>query len=476
MAYWLTEYFAPVVTRRSVRQYRRLPAPVRAMVTANPILIPELRVMLAEGDTAGLREVGAELHPATVAEFSEGLDDGEIWRLLEALAVERQAEVFPYYPMPRQVELVKAADRQHLGPLLEWMAADNRDDLLRELDPEFVEEILPLVAKAERHDIRMLLSCPEDSAGALMTTEYASLPADITAGEAVTRLRSQAPNSESIYYIYVLDPERKLVGFVSLRDLILAKPTALVADLMQRDVIAVRVDEPSEKVVDLLARFDFIAIPVVDDHNRLVGIVTHDDVLDAVRQDATDDAQRIAAIAPLGESYLEAAIVSMTWKRGVWLTILFATAAVTAMVMARSPLTHAWLIAFIPLVIASGGNSGNQSATLVITALSSGDCKLSDWPRILKREFALGLLLGTLLAVPGYLLALVYAPSPTAALVIPLTIMGVVMMGTLVGSILPLLFRSIGLDPALMSNPFVSAIVDVVGIVLYTVISLALLG
>ncbi|MFM8953212.1 MAG: magnesium transporter [Planctomycetaceae bacterium] len=446
------------------------------MPAANPILIPELRVMLAEGDTAGLREVAEELHPATVAEFSEGLDDRELWQMLDAMAVERQAEVFPYYPMARQVELVKAGDRPHLGALLEWMAADNRDDLLRELDPEFVEEILPLVAKAERHDIRMLLSCPEGSAGSLMTTEYASLPADITAGEAITRLRSQAPDSESIYYIYVLDAERKLVGFVSLRDLILARPTALVAELMQRDVIAVRVDEPSEKVVDALARFDFIAIPVVDDRNRLVGIVTHDDVLDAVRQDATDDAQRIAAIAPLGESYLEAAIISMTWKRGVWLAILFATAAITAMVLAKSPITHAWLIAFIPLVIASGGNSGNQSATLVITALSSGDCKLSDWPRILRREFALGLLLGGLLAVPGYLLALVYAPSPVHALVIPLTILCVVMLGTLVGSGLPLLFRSIGLDPALMSNPFVSAVVDIVGIVLYTGISVLLLG
>ena len=446
------------------------------MPAANPILIPELRVMLAEGDTAGLREVAEELHPATVAEFSEGLDDRELWQMLDAMPVERQAEVFPYYPMARQVELVKAGDRPHLGALLEWMAADNRDDLLRELDPEFVEEILPLVAKAERHDIRMLLSCPEGSAGSLMTTEYASLPADITAGEAITRLRSQAPDSESIYYIYVLDAERKLVGFVSLRDLILARPTALVSDLMQRDVIAVRVDEPSEKVVDLLARFDFIAIPVVDDRNRLVGIVTHDDVLDAVRQDATDDAQRIAAIAPLGESYLEAAIISMTWKRGVWLAILFATAALTAMVLAKSPITHAWLIAFIPLVIASGGNSGNQSATLVITALSSGDCKLSDWPRILRREFALGLLLGGLLAVPGYLLALIYAPSPVHALVIPLTVLCVVMLGTLVGSGLPLLFRSIGLDPALMSNPFVSAVVDIVGIVLYTGISVLLLG
>ncbi|MFM8378536.1 MAG: magnesium transporter [Planctomycetia bacterium] len=446
------------------------------MVAANPLLIPELRVMLAEGDTAGLREVAAELHPATVAEFSEGLDDRELWQLLDAVPVERQAEIFPYYPMARQVELVKAADRPHLGQLLEWMAADNRDDLLRELDPEFVEEILPLVAKAERHDIRMLLSCPEDSAGALMTTEYASLPADITAGEAVARLRSQAPDSESIYYIYVLDAERHLVGFVSLRDLILAKPTALVSDLMQRDPISVRVEEPRERVVEQLARFDFLAIPVVDEKKRLVGIVTHDDVLDAVRQDATDDAQRIAAVTPLGESYLEAALVTMTWKRGVWLAILFATAAVTAMVMARTPLTHhAWLVAFIPLVIASGGNSGNQSATLVITALSSGDCKLADWPRILKREVVLGLLLGALLAVPGYLLAVVYAPTPLQALVIPLTILGVVMLGSLVGSILPLLFRSLGLDPALMSNPFVSAIVDIVGIVLYTTIALLVL-
>jgi magnesium transporter len=446
------------------------------MPAANPILLPELRLMLADGDTAGLREVAEELHPATVAEFSEGLDEVDIWRLIDTVTVERQAEIFPYYPLSRQVALVRAADRAHLGPLLEWMAADNRDDLLRELDPEFVEEILPLVAKAERHDIRMLLSCPEGSAGSLMTTEYASLPADITAGEAIARLRMQAPDSESIYYIYVLDAERHLVGFVSLRDLILAKPTALVADLMQRDVIAVRVDEPQEKVVDLLARFDFIAIPVVDDHARLVGIVTHDDVLDAVRQEATDEAQMSAAITPLGEGYLDAAITSMTWKRGVWLAILFATAAVTAMVLSTWKSPHAWLVAFIPLVIASGGNSGNQSATLVITALSAGDCKLSDWRRILRREFALGLLLGLILAVPGYLLALAYAPTPAEAIVIPATILSVVLIGSLVGSVLPLMFRSLGLDPALMSNPFVSAIVDVVGLVVYMGLALVLLG
>ena len=445
------------------------------MPTANPILLPELRLMLAEHDTAGLREVAEELHPATVAEFSEGLDNAEIWRLLDAVPVDRQAEIFPYYPLPRQVDLFMVADRPHLGALLEWMAPDSRDDLLRDLDPEFVEEILPLVAKAERHDIRMLLSCPEGSAGSMMTTEYASLPAEITAGEAIARLRFQAPNSESIYYIYVLDAERRLLGFVSLRDLILARPTSL-AELMQKDVIAVRVEEPRERVVEQLARFDFIAIPVIDDRGRLVGIVTHDDVLDAVRQEATDDAQRIAAIAPLGEGYLEAALVSMTWKRGIWLTILFATAAVTAMVLARWKSPHEWLIAFIPLVIASGGNSGNQAATLVITALSTGDCTLGDWKRILRREFVVCLMLGLLLAIPGFLLGLAYAPNPLHALVIPATILSVVMVGSLVGCVLPLIFRSLGLDPALMSNPFVSAIVDVVGIVIYIGIALALLG
>jgi magnesium transporter len=244
---------------------------------------------------------------------------------------------------------------------------------------------------------------------------------------------------------------------------------------MQQDPISVGIEEPRDEVVQKLARYDFLAIPVVDDRNRLVGIVTHDDVLDAVRQDATDEAQRAAAISPLGESYLDAGLVTMTWKRGVWLTILFGTAAVTAMVLARNPIAHPWLVAFIPLVIASGGNSGNQSATLVITALSSGDCRLSDWPRILRREVVLGLLLGGLLAVPGFLLALFYAPSALQALVIPLTIMGVVMLGTLVGSVLPLVFRSLGLDPALMSNPFVSAIVDVVGIVIYMAIAVLVL-
>ena len=446
------------------------------MPTANPILIPELRVMLGEGDAEGLREVARELHPATVADFSEGLEDGELWQLLDCLPVERQAEIFPYFSMPRQVELVKAADRAHLGPLIEWMAADNRDDLLRELDPDLVEEILPLVAKAERHDIRMLLSCPENSAGALMTTEYASLPANVTVGEAVARLRQQAPDSESIYSVYVLDAERRLVGSISLRDLILARPSASVGDLMRRDPISVRIEEPRDEVVQKLARYDFLAIPVVDDAGRLVGIVTHDDVLDAVRQDATDEAQRAAAIAPLGEGYLEAALVSLTWKRGVWLTILFGTAAVTAMVLARWKSPHEWLLYFIPLVVASGGNSGNQAATLVITALSTGDCKLGDWKRILRREFAVSLMLGILLAVPGFLLGLAYAPDPVHALVIPATILSVVMVGSLVGCVLPLVFRSLGLDPALMSNPFVSAIVDVVGIVIYMGVALLVLG
>jgi magnesium transporter len=237
----------------------------------NPILLPELRLMLAEKDSQGLFEVTTELHPATVADFTEGLSVEETWEVLSHAPLGTQAEIFSYYSNTKQEEMVLGAGRQRMSSLLEEMASDNRVDLLKRLDENVVQELLPLIAKAERHDIVTLLSYPEHSAGSVMTTEYASLPADITASEALARLRSVAPDNEMIYYIYVLGPERHLMGFVSLRDLILAKPSALVGDLMERDVISVRVDADQEEVAKLIARYDFLAIPVVDSTGKLVG-------------------------------------------------------------------------------------------------------------------------------------------------------------------------------------------------------------
>lgn len=445
---------------------------------ANPIILPELRLMLAEGDDQGLRDVVMELHPATVAEWTEGLDVDETWRVLARAPLARQAEVFAYFSLPKQVEMVLGSGRERMGALLEEMASDNRVDLLQMLDPQVVEELLPLVAKAERHDIAMLLSCPEHSAGSVMTTEYASLPANITAGEALQRLRTVAPDNEMIYYIYVIDDERHLLGFISLRDLIMAKPGALVGDLMERDIVSARVDEDREEVAKKLAKYDFLAIPVVDQHNHLVGIVTHDDIIDVLQEEAVEDVQRIGGIAPLRLSYLQTELFTLTWKRGIWLTILFFTALLTTFALKsydHTMETWPWLVIFIPLVVSTGGNSGNQSATLIITALSTGDVTANDWLRIVKRELAIGAMLGSALGLLGYFIGMLHAPSATQALVVPLTILFVVVCGTLVGSLLPIAFRRLGLDPALMSNPFVAGIIDIVGIVIYMNVAVRIL-
>ncbi|HWC90168.1 MAG TPA: CBS domain-containing protein, partial [Pirellulales bacterium] len=272
----------------------------------NPLLQSEVSVMLAENDEAGLRAVANDFHPASVAEFTEGLTVGQIWRVLDYAPLERQALILPYFPPGKQVKLIEGLGREHMTRLIEQMAPDDRADLLARLDPALVESLLPLVAQAERHDIRQLLSYPPDSAGAIMTTEYASLPAEITVSEAMCRLRAQAPDSETIYSIWILDAQRQLLGTVSLRQLVLAKPDILVGQLMQRDVATVRVDESRQQVARTLARYDVLAVPVVDSQRRLVGIVTHDDVMDVVVQEATNEVQRLGAVQPLVENYLEA--------------------------------------------------------------------------------------------------------------------------------------------------------------------------
>jgi magnesium transporter len=443
----------------------------------NPILLPELRLMLSETDAQGLFEVTTELHPATVADFTEGLSVDESWEVLSHAPLGTQADIFSYYSNSKQEEMVLGAGRQRMSALLEEMAPDNRVDLLKRLDENVVQELLPLIAKAERHDIVTLLSYPEHSAGAVMTTEYASLPADITASEALSRLRLVAPDNEMIYYIYVIGPERHLTGFISLRDLILARPGALVADLMERDVISARVDEDQEEVANKIARYDFLALPIVDATGKLVGIVTHDDIIDVVREEAVEDVQRLAALDPLRLGYLQTRVFTLTWKRGMWLAILFLTAMFTATAMDRyeeARVEYAWLMLFLPLIMSCGGNSGSQSATLIIAALSTGDITLNDWWVVVRRELLMGLLLGAGLGLLGFVIAFVYVGWPHA-LIVPCTVVLVVTCGTIVGSILPLTFHRLGLDPALMSNPFVSGIIDILGIVIYMNVAIAML-
>lgn len=446
----------------------------------NPLYIPELREMLAENDTAGLAEFCTALHPARTAEFMEGLTAAEQWQVLRNTDPGTRSEIFGYLLPEQQIQILETHDPEEIGAFIGELPPDDRVDLLNQVDPDIVEAVLPSVPTEERRDILRLQAHAEGTAGAVMTTEIAKISDHCTVRQALEEIVHQAEELETIYYIYAVDDDNHLRGVVSARKLISTqkKPDTSVEGLLERSLVTVHVDDDQEKMAEKVARYDLLAIPVVDDEHRLLGIVTHDDVIDIVREEATEDAHRLSAVDPLQQGYLETPWLTLTWKRGMWLVILFFGALTTAFALQNYEGHMArvtWLVLFIPLVISSGGNSGSQSATLVITAMNLGQVRLSDWLRVVRRELIMGLCLGGFLGLLGYGVAVVVTGLPVSSLVVPLTLLLVVMCGTLIGAMLPLLFQRMGLDPALMSNPFVSGIVDIVGIVIYMNVALAML-
>jgi magnesium transporter len=414
----------------------------------------------------------------------EGLTAEEAWTVLQHAELPLRVEIFGFFEQEKQIDVIERLDRAEIAKFVGNLPPDDRVDLLHDVQPDIVAELMPLIPTDQRRDIQRLSAYPEDTAGAVMTTEFARLSEDLPVGQALREIGQQAEELETIYYLYVVDQEDHLRGVVSARQLVSAmgKPDTLISDLMERDLVTVNVADDQEEVADKVARYDLSAIPVFDDEHHMLGIITHDDVIDVVREEATEDAHRIAAVAPLQEGYLETPVFTLTWKRGIWLTILFFGALLTAIALEdfQSDLMRPhfiWLVAFIPLVISTGGNSGNQSATLIITALSTGDIRLGDWWRVVRRELTMGLLLGGFLGTIGYLCALLAAPDPRllTATVIPITLLLIILCGTLSGSLLPLLFRRLGLDPAMMSNPFVAGLIDVLGIIIYMEVALSLL-
>ena len=443
----------------------------------DPLLLPELREMLIENDTRGMKEFCEVFYAGVAAENLEACTNEEIWKVLSYTDVHRQVEIFEFISLPRQKELVSQVDHKRLSALLEVMAADDRADLLESLDKDQVDSLLPLIAQAERSDIRKLLAYPEHSAGSIMTTEYASLPEGISVGEALSQLRTQAPDRETIYYVYVLDDSRRLRGFISLRKLILSKFETPISQLMERDVISVRVDEDQEVVAQKMARYDFIAIPVVDDLDRLVGIITHDDVLDVLQEEATEDVHRMGGVGPMDEDYLEARFITIWWKRAIWLSCLFLAELFTFTALSHYADAIGAVVAlslFLPLCISTGGNSGSQAATLITRAMALGQLNTRDWFRVVKHELLMGMALGLTLGLIGFVRTTLTPQSILGstdrwklALVIGQSVAAICLWGTLVGAILPLLFKRIGVDPGIASSPFVATFVDVTGIIIY---------
>ncbi|MBL8798593.1 MAG: magnesium transporter [Planctomycetia bacterium] len=446
--------------------------------------------MLQDNDDAGMRTFCENLHPATVAAALAGeFEVEEVWRFLQHTNIKNQAVIFEYFPIDWQVKMVEGTGRQAMAKLIEQMSPDDRAGLMRRLMPRVQEGLLRLVDEANRRDIAQLVNYQASTAGALMTTDYAWLPDNISAAEALDRLRLQAPDRETIYYIFILDDDRKLKGVVTLRDLILAPRHALIRDLMEEDVVHVHVGDDRRKVAQAMARFDLLAMPVVDEQGRLVGIVTHDDALDAVVEEATEDVHRLGAVGPLAENYLDANIITIWRKRVVWLAVLFIAEmfTFTAMAWFDDALKAVTVLAlFVPLCISTGGNSGSQAATLIIRAMALGQVTVQDWFRVLRHELLLGILLGLALGAIGLVRAYFLTPDHVLAntdgshtdplrlaLVIGQAVTAICIWGTLIGSMLPLVFRRLGVDPGFASSPFVATFVDVTGIVIYFLIAKA---
>jgi magnesium transporter len=335
---------------------------------------PEVREMLEENNDAGMRVFLESLHPATVAETLTGdLSVEQTWRFLSHTSIRNQAAIFEYFPIEWQVQMVEGTGRERMARLIEQMSHDDRVDLLRRLMPRVAESLLRLVDEADRRDIANLVRQDENTAGGLMTTNYAWLPPSLTASEALDRLRLQAPESETIYYIFVLDDQHHLLGVLSLRDLILAPRHALVTDLMEDSPVSVRAGDDRNEVVKVMAQYDLLALPVVDEQNRMVGIITHDDVIDVVVEEATEDVHRMGGVGPMAENYLQANFVTVWRKRAFWLACLFGAElfTFTALSYFDEAINRVVVLAlFVPLCISTGGNSGSQAATLITRALA----------------------------------------------------------------------------------------------------------
>lgn len=398
-------------------------------------------------------------------------------------------EFFLARPARDQLGLVHAVPSDERRSWLRLLPPDDAADVVQEAPAEERDALLALLDEQTRHDVKGLLAYAEDDAGGVMSTRYARLRPEMTADEAITYLRRQARERlDTVYYLYVLDEAQRLVGVVTFRDLFSAQPGTQIREFMRRDPATVRDDMDQEAMSRVFKQSGYLALPVVDAGGVLKGIVTADDVVDVVEEEATEDIQKMGGTEALGEPYLQISFVRMVKKRAGWLAALFLGEMLTATAMSRfeDEIAKAVVLAlFVPLIISSGGNSGSQATTLVIRAMALGELRLRDWWRVIRRELGAGLVLGCVLGSIGFLRIVIWqAFSPIYGphyLLVAATVfgslIGVVTFGTMAGSLLPFLLRSLKQDPASASAPFVATLVDVTGLIIYfTVASVILSG
>jgi magnesium transporter len=440
----------------------------------------QLELLLESGNLEGAKALLIPVQPVDIAEAIEDLPESMQVIAFRLLSKAEAIEVYEYLDSSVQQSLIEEFKRQEVRDIVDKMSPDDRVKLFDELPAKIVRQLLAQLSPGERQATALLLGYEEDTAGRIMTPEYISLKETLTVDRTLVRIRSLAIASEIIYYLYVTDASRHLTGIVSLRELVLSAPETTLGEIMTRDVVSVHTDTDQEEVAKTIQRYDILAVPVVDRENRLVGVVTVDDVIDILEREATEDIYALGGVQSDKDNYFQTNLITVARRRVVWLFVLLLTNSVTSTIINsyQSLLEKAvTLVAFIPLLVGTGGNVGAQSSTVVIRGLNTDEIQDMGAGKVIFREALAGILLGTILGALAIIWAFLFlGKSLAVAVSVGISLVAISLLASVAGSALPFLFRSFGLDPALMSAPFITTAVDVLGVLIYFNIAKLILG
>jgi magnesium transporter len=437
-------------------------------------------MLLEQGNLQGAKALLVPVQPVDIAEAIEGLPEAMQVIAFRLLAKDEATEVYEYLDSGVQQSLLEEFKRQEVIDIVDKMSPDDRARLFDELPAKVVRRLLEQLSPEQRQATALLLGYEADTAGRIMTPEYISLKENLTVSQTLERIRSLANVSEVIYYLYVTDSARRLTGIVSLRDLVISSPEKTLGEIMTRDVVYIETDTDQEEVARLIQRYDFLAVPVVDREQRLVGIVTVDDVIDILEQETTEDIYTVGGgVQSGGDNYFQTNLLTVARKRVVWLFVLLVTNTVTGTIIkSQEALLQqvVTLAAFIPLLVGTGGNVGAQSSTVVIRGMNTDEIRDLGTLQVILREALAGALLGTILGAVATLWAYWLQQNLFVAISVGVSLVAIALLASIAGSALPFLFRKLGLDPALMSAPFITTAVDVLGVLIYFNIARLILG
>lgn len=445
------------------------------MEQVNVTLTETIKVLLDDKKFSTLRDILVTMKPYDIAAIFENLQDEKMPILFRILPKELAAETFVEMDDETQEFLIHGFSDSELKEVVDELFVDDAVDLIEEMPANVVKRILRQADKDMRKQINELLKYPEDSAGSIMTTEFIVLRPDMTAEMAIKRIRRTGVDKETIYTCYVTDANNKLIGITTVKDLLLAEDDEFVKSIMEENVISVTTLADQEQVAQMFSNYNFLALPVVDNENRLVGIVTIDDAIDVIQEEATEDIEKMAAVLPSDKPYMKTSVFGLYKKRAPWLLILMLSATFTSAIISsfEAVLANVLILSsFIPMITGSGGNAGSQSSVSVIRALSLGEIQFKSIFLVLWKEFRVSILCGITLAAANFVKLLLFdlhgqENAFMIALVISLTLVGTIIMAKLVGSSLPLLASKVGFDPAVMANPLISTVCDSLSLLIY---------